>query len=52
MSLEKFSVENSKKVRITEDEKEVLEELEEKCQEKGINHKMFLKKVTQLYKLR
>jgi len=52
MSLEKFSIEDSKKVRITEDEKEVLEELEEKCQEKGINYKMFLKKISRLYKLR
>ncbi len=52
MALEKFSLKDSNKVKLTEDEKEILENLKKRCKEKGIDHRMFLKKLNNLYKLR
>lgn len=52
MALEKFSIKSSNETRITEDEKEIFDELKKKCREKGIDHKIFIKKLSNLYRLR
>lgn len=52
MGLKKFSTPKSNKVRFTEDEKDIFEDFKKQCRERGIDHKMMLKKIFNLYRLR
>ncbi len=52
MGLKKFSTSESNKVRFTEDERDIFEDFKQECRDRGIDHKMLLKKINNLYRLR